>query len=165
MLQILRAMKFLKSIAIILPLFLFVTACKKDDAPVVDTSEKDNTVGVYSLTELTISPSQDINGDGNSTTDVLSELSCASGTMNLKSDNTYTWNFIGINVTSITGNLYAFSCNSDANNISGFWTVENGIVTLGVEGTPTTFSVNGSSITATINGDLPAFKTTVYTKQ
>ncbi len=157
-------MKYMNSLALFSALFLVLSSCSNDDAPPVDTSEKDAAVGTYSLSELTISSAQDINGNGSTTTDVLSELPCATGTLSLRSDDTFTWNFIGVNVTAITGDLYAFSCNSDTTSLSGFWTVVSGTVTLGTAGTSTTFNINGNDLTATASSNLPGFTSTVYSK-
>ncbi|MGB5780354.1 MAG: hypothetical protein WBM42_00625, partial [Eudoraea sp.] len=69
----------MKKIKVLIPIivFLFIfQACSSDDnAPVVDNN--DAVVGTWDLAELNINPPQDINGDGSSSSNILTELPCA----------------------------------------------------------------------------------------
>ena len=152
----------MKKIKLLMPIFTFLIvllSCSKDE-PTETINELDLAAGTYQLVELNINPAQDINDDGNTTTNVLSELSCASGTLTLKSDATWSWSFTEINVTSITGGLFKFSCPPELSAMSGSWKAQNSQLTL-FDGA-NTFTKNEDRIINTINDDLPGFQSMVY---
>lgn len=154
----------MKKIKLLMPIFtslIVLLSCSKDE-PIETINELDLAAGTYQLVELNINPAQDINDDGNTTTNVLSELSCASGTLTLKSDATWSWSFTKINVTSITGGLFKFSCPSELSAMSGSWKAQNSQLTLFDGANTYTFTKNEDRIINTINDDLPGFQSMVY---
>ncbi|MGB5499648.1 MAG: hypothetical protein WBM77_12030 [Maribacter sp.] len=156
----------MKRIKLLMPLFTFLIillSCS-DDEPTATINELELAAGTYQLVELNINPAQDINNDGNTTTNVLSELTCASGTLTLNSDATWTWSFTEINVTSITGGLFNFSCPPELSSMTGSWQAQNDLLTLFDGANTYTFTKNEDRITNTINDDLPGFQSMVYEK-
>ena len=155
----------MKSIGYILSIcsFIFLLGgCSDDDGEVVSNDDLTMASGIYNLVELNINPAQDINEDGNTTSNVLSELQCATGTLNLKADTTWSWSFLEVNVTSITGGLFRFTCAPETTTLAGSWMVQNGQITLFDGANSFTFTLNGDRITNTINDDLPGFISMVY---
>lgn len=155
----------MNNIRYILFIFSFIIvlgACSNDDDKGETNDEMAMASGNYNLVELNINPAQDINDDGNTTTNVLSELSCAAGTLSLKSDATWSWSFTEVNVTSITGGLFKFSCPPELSSLSGTWNVQNNQLTLFDGANTYTFTKNEDRITNTINDDLPGFNSMVY---
>ncbi len=157
-------MKFSRSIWVLPLVFLCMGACSSDDnAP--SNNEKEQAVGTYQLTALNISPATDVNGDGNTTSNVLTELPCATGSLLLNNDNTYSWTFVNVGVTTITGNLYNFSCSNPLGN-QGLWEVKNGLLTLSDGANTVLFSVGANNeLTNTIGESLPGFNSIVYSRQ
>lgn len=154
----------MRKIKLAIPIFIVLLlqlSCNKDE-PKETNNELDLAAGNYQLVELNINPAQDINEDGNVTTNVVSELRCAMGTLELKSDATWSWSFMEINVTSITGGQYRFSCPPESTSRSGSWQVKNSQIMLFDGANSYTFTINENRITNTINDDLPGFKSIVY---
>ncbi len=157
-------MKFYRSIPLC-AIFLFtLLGCSKDESPAT-LDESAMAVGVYQLIELNINPAQDIDGDGNTTTNVLTELPCATGTLNLKNDRTFEWTYEDINIVFITGDLYKISCEGFQLSTSGVWQVKNGLLSMADNLGTVIYSVNGNILTTTTGGNLPEFKSRKYEKQ
>lgn len=156
-----------KILFFLLALALF--ACSGDDDGGSTTNpNRDLVIGTWNLSELTISPAQDIDEDGSSTTNVLSELDCISARININSNNT--WSFVGndVVITTITGDLFKFFCSEDFRNEGGNWDIEGNVLRL-ADGTGTitffTFSSTENTLTNIIGETLPGLQAEVYTKQ
>ena len=158
----------MKKIAI---LFLSLTlfACSDDDGGSETNPNRDLVVGTWNLSELTITPAQDINMDGTTTTNVLSEIECTiTGRITINNNNT--WSFTGndLIITTITGGLFIFQCSDTSRNEGGNWDIDGNVLRL-ADGTGaiTLFSFNSSEETLTniIGETLPGLQAEVYTKQ
>lgn len=146
-------------------IFIFtLLGCSKDESPATP-DESVMAVGVYKLIGLNINPAQDIDGNGNKITNILTELPCATGTLNLKDDRTFEWTYEDIRVISITGDLFNISCAGFKLNTTGVWRVKNGLLSLTDNITTVIYSVNGNMLTTTTGGNLPEFKSRIYEKQ
>ena len=150
-------------------LALALFACSGDDDGGSTTNpNRDLVIGTWNLSELTIFPAQDIDEDGSSTTNVLSELDCISARININSNNT--WSFVGndVVITTITGDLFKFFCSEDFRNEGGNWDIEGNVLRL-ADGTGTitffTFSSTENTLTNIIGETLPGLQAEVYTKQ
>lgn len=124
-------------------------------------------IGTWNLSKLTINPAQDINEDGESTTNVMEELDCISGTLRLNSD--YSWSFSGTDVviTTITGGLFKFFCASAPRAAQGIWDLNGNVVRLADDvGNVSTFSLDPAALTLTntIGNILPGLQAEVYSK-
>ncbi|MFS4448265.1 hypothetical protein ACKWCA_16455 [Maribacter sp. 2307UL18-2] len=142
---------------------LALLSCSDDDGPVTE-NEIAMASGTYILTELNVNPAQDIDGDGTASTNLLDELSCISGALNLRSNGTYSLNLTGIEVTSITGGQFFIDC-GEARNSDSNWNIQNGLVTLFADVTTTPYSLVGEELTRTLGEDLPGIQSVVYVKQ
>jgi len=157
----------MKKFKVFIPLiaFLFILqACSSDDnSPSEDNN--DAVVGTWSLAELNINPPQDINGDENTTSNILTELPCASGTLIINSDGTWSSTVAYLEITSITGELFDIRCSGTSNTSSGIWQFQNSQLSLFLNTTFILYNLSGNRLTNTTNEDLPGFMSEVYEKQ
>ena len=123
-------MKTIRYILSICSFILVLGGCSDDDGKVVSNDEMMMASGIYNLVELNINPAQDINNDGSTTSNVLTELPCATGTLNLRDDGNWIWTTLEMSVTSITGGTFHLSCTSDITSRSGSWNISNNQVNL-----------------------------------
>ncbi|MDG1572251.1 hypothetical protein OZ410_07985 [Robiginitalea sp. M366] len=145
---------------------LSLWSCSKDEGPAPNPNA-DLVLGTWNLTELRISPPQDVNEDGNTTTNVLDELDCIAAQITLRSDNTWTFNGNDLVVTTITGGLFKFFCSEDNRNSGGNWDIQGNTVRLADgAGVVTTFTFDSSAATLTnlIGEVLPGLQAEVYTQ-
>lgn len=148
---------------------LAVLSCSDDDGGPANNPNRDLVIGSWNLSELTISPAQDINGDGNTTTNVLSELECnLTGRITINENNTWTFTGNDLVVTTITGGLFFFQCFDNSRNEGGNWDIEGNVLRL-ADGTGAitffTFSSTQETLTNTIGENLPGLQAEVYSKQ
>jgi len=157
-------MKLIKKYTVLFSVLALQISCSSDDSPSTN-NENDNLIGTWELVELNISPPQDINGDSNTTTNILTELDCVSGTLTFNADNTWNLSFDGVNITTITGDLFNISCSSTTTTGSGTWQLQNNQLTLFQGFTSIFYTLSGNRLTNTIGEDLPNFRSEVYEKQ
>lgn len=154
---------FLKVTATLLCYAFALISCSSDDGPPSE-SELSLASGTYVLTELNVNPAQDIDGDGTASTNLLNELSCIAGAINLRSNGTYSLNLTGIEVTSITNGQFFIDC-GEARNSDSNWNIQNGLITLFADVTTTPYALVGDELTRTLGEDLPGIQSVVYVKQ
>ncbi|WP_297792241.1 hypothetical protein [uncultured Eudoraea sp.] len=157
----------MKRSKVLVPLLAYIfifQACSSDDNAAVD-NPNDAVVGTWNLSELNINPPQDINEDGNTTSNILSELPCASGTLIINSDGTWSSTVVVIDITAITGGLFDIRCTNTSNTSSGVWQFQNSQLSLFEGTTVFLFSLNQDRLTSTTNENLPGFMSEVYVKQ
>ena len=156
--------EYLRIIVHYMVLFFLLSACSSGDSS-DSPEENDLAIGTYTLVEININPPQDINKNGNTTSNVLTELPCATGSLKLNEDATWTWSFANLNVTpSINGN-FKISCTSNTFTSSGSWQAQNNLLTLFDGFNSALFIVGENRLTSTTGDDLPDFKNTVYERQ
>lgn len=157
----------MKKIKVLIPLlvvlFIFQACSSDDNAPPIDNN--DAVVGTWNLAELNINPAQDINGDGNTTSNILTELPCATGTLVINSDGTWSSTVVNLQITTITGGLFDIKCSNTSNTSSGVWQLQNSQLSLFFNTTLFLYNLSGSRLTNTTNEDLPGFMSEVYEKQ
>ncbi len=151
-------------------LFCFVSllSCSDDDGGAEPNPNFDLVVGSWDLSELTISPEQDINEDGTFTDNILEELPCISARITLSRDNTWSYSGNDVVITTITGGLFKFFCSDVVRTEGGNWDVQGNLVRL-VDGqgnlTLFTFSSTENTLTNIIGEDLPGLQAEIYTKE
>ncbi len=155
----------MKTIRYILSIFSFMLVlggCSDDDGKVVSNDELTMASGIYNLVELNINPALDINNDGNTTSNVLTELPCATGTLNLRDDGNWIWTTLELSVTSITGGTFRLACTSDTTTRSGSWNISNNQITLFDGATNFNFTKDADQLTIILGDDLPGFASMVF---
>lgn len=157
-----QVMNNIRYILFIFSFAIVLGACSNDDDKAETNDEMSMAVGIYELVELNINPALDINDDGNTTSNVLTELPCATGTLNLRDDGNWIWTTLEMSVTSITGGTFHLSCTSDTTTRSGSWTISNNQVTLYDGATNFNFTKDADRLTIIVGDDLPGFESMVF---
>ncbi|MEJ2585711.1 MAG: hypothetical protein P8Z38_11985 [Robiginitalea sp.] len=153
---------------LILFLSLSVFSCSDDDGGPAPNPNFELVQGTWNLSELTISPAQDIDDDGTTTTNILDELPCISAQITLQADNTWSYSGNDVIITTITGGLFKFFCSDETRTEGGNWDIQGNLLRLADgSGTLTQFTFNSTNntLTNTIGETLPGLQAEVYTKQ
>ncbi len=152
--------KMVLSFLVVMVLF----SCSNDDgtAPIDENAQA---VGTYQLTELNVSPQQDVNEDGTPSANMLDEMNCMTGTLTLRADTSWSISYTNLDVTEITGGLLFLECGDTTTGI-GTWQLRNGTVTM-VGGSETmTFTFSDTKLTRTVGENLPdGVQSWVYERQ
>ena len=141
---------------------LIIAACSSDDDG-NETQESSLVIGAYNLTEVNLSTAQDPNEDGVSSINMLDELSCLTGLLTVSEDGTWDMDLIELNITSITGDLYGIRCGRTIN-YTGKWTILSNVLNLN-NSEFSTMIFNSSTLTESINDDLPGISNRKFLKQ
>lgn len=152
---------------LLLFLSLTILCCSDDDGGAEPNPNFDLVVGTWNLSELTISPQQDINGNGSFTTNIVEELPCVSAQIILRDDNTWSYSGVDVIITTITGGLFKFFCADETRTAGGNWDIEGNIVRLADETgniTQFTFDSSDNTLTNVIGEVLPGLQAEVYAK-
>ena len=153
---------------LILFISLLALSCSDDDGGTGPNPNFELVQGTWNLTELTISPAQDINEDGTTTTNILDELPCVSARILLRPDNTWSYSGTDVVITTITGGLFKFFCAEEVRTAGGNWDVQGNLVRLAdATGNLTQFTFDSSDNTLTnvIGENLPGLQAEIYTKE
>lgn len=142
--------------------------CSDDDGGGGPDPNLELVTGTWELTELRITPAQDINEDGTSTTNILDELPCVNARITIRSDNTWSFSGNDVIITTITGGLFKFFCSDQIRLASGNWDLVGTTLRLadgsGVV-TQFTFDSEAETLTNTIGEVLPELQAEIYSKQ
>ena len=157
-------MKKINAVISILAIAFLLLSCSSDDN---NPPEQDNSaaVGTWLLTELNINPPQDINMDGNTTSNILTELPCATGTIVIDEDGTWSSTIENLSITTVTGGLFIIQCSGTSTQSSGQWLLQGNQLTLFRDFSSVLFTLQDDTITNNSNEDLPGFISEVYQKQ
>ena len=148
--------------------FVGLLSCSDDDGGSEPDPNFDLVVGTWNLSELTISPAQDINEDGNTTTNILDELPCISARIVLSDNNTWSYSGNDVVINTITGGLFAFFCSDETRTAGGNWDIQGSLVRLADDrGNITLFTFDSAENTLTniIGEVLPGLQAEIYTKE
>ncbi len=157
-------MKKIKIVLTLLTTTFLLLSCSSDDN---NPPEENNSaaVGTWQLTELNINPPQDIDMDGTPTSNILTELPCATGTIVIDEDGTWSSTIENLSITTITGGLFIISCSGTSTQSSGQWLLQGNQLTLFRNFSSVLFTLQDDTITNNSNEDLPGFVSEVYQKQ
>ena len=153
-------MKNFKKIALFSALMALVLSCSKDDGGGSATINFE-VIGVWDLTEVNISSAQDVNMDGTSSTNLVDEVDCISGTLLIDADLTWTFEQTGLFITPITNGEYNAQC-SGTITASGTWLADATEIRFQGSSTLSSFRIVGQTLVNTIDEDLPGVKSFVY---
>lgn len=144
---------------------VFLTACGSDDSGTPETNLNLAVIGEWELVEVNISSSQDIDQDGSSSTNLLDEVDCITGTLTLNSDLTWSLTQSGISITAITNDQFFAQCNSNITG-SGTWVGSSTQVTFSGSSVLGTLQINSDDrLTNNVGEDLPGIRGYVYRRQ
>ncbi|QBA64721.1 hypothetical protein [Muriicola soli] len=145
---------------------VIITSCSKDSSPSepkISQDLLDAITGLYNLSEYIVSPPQDLNNDDVLSQDLMEELDCLSASIILREDLSYSKFAMQLNISLITNDLYAISCNFNQST-TGTWDLVNGQIVLSEE-SENSYALDGSVLTLTLGEMLPDFQSQVFVKQ
>lgn len=157
----------MKKINVVLPLLAFVFllfSCSSDDNG-DDEPDISPAVGTWNLVEININPPQDIDMDGDPTSNILDELPCAVGSITIRADGTWDSTIENLSITTITGGLFFITCSGTVTQSSGTWLLQGGQLTLFRGFSNLLFTLQDDTLTLSSNEDLPGFRSEVYQRQ
>ena len=157
-------MKKIRSLTALLCVAIIVLSCSSDDngGPVNDNSAA---VGTWRLTALIINPPQDIDMDGTPTSNILDELPCATGTIIIDQDGSWSSTIQNLAILTVTGDLFEINCSGSNSQSSGAWLLQGNQLTLFRDFSSVIFTLDGDTLTNNSGEDLPGFQSEVYQKQ
>ncbi len=157
-------MKKINAVISILAITFLLLSCSSDDN---NPPEENNSavIGTWQLIELNINPPQDIDMDGTPTSNILTELPCATGTIIIDQDGTWSSTIENLSITTITGGLFIINCSGTTTQSSGQWLLQGNQLTLFRGFSSVLFTLQDDTITNNSNEDLPGFISEVYQKQ
>ena len=142
-------------------MLLFVSCSSDDDTTTTDDSAL--VIGTYSLTEINVNVAQDVDEDGTASNNMLDELDCLSGTLEINADGTWDFDLVELDITSVTGDFYAIRCGR-TDTFTGKWTFQSSVLDLNATNF-STMVLNSSVLTEGVNEDLPGVLNRKFTKQ
>lgn len=143
-------------------LVLLFISCSSDDE---NNTNDDNAlvIGTYNLTEINVNVAQDVDEDGTASNNMLDELDCLNGTLEINADGTWILDLVELDITSVTGDFYAIRC-ARTNNFTGKWSFKSSVLDLNATNFGT-MVLNSSVLTEGVNEDLPGVLNRKFTKQ
>ncbi|MBO0323211.1 hypothetical protein J0X14_12960 [Muricauda sp. CAU 1633] len=148
--------------------FLFFTfllvSCGSDDSG-GEVAADVQVIGIWDLAEVNISSAQDIDMDGTSSTNLLDELDCISGTILIDGDNVWTFEQTDISVTPITGGEFFAQCNDGSILGTGAWVVSGNQIAFQGSATLGILDLSGDRLTNDVGDDLPGIQSYVYVRR
>ncbi len=157
-------MKILKKSALFALLLFAVTSCGLDDG--VEGIEPPNfdVIGLWDLVEVNVSQAQDLNMDETSSTNLLNELDCISGTLLIDGDLVWTYEQSDIAITAITGDQFNADC-SGTTSATGTWFADETEVTFTGDPVLGELSIVGNRLVNEIGENLPGVLSFVYERR
>lgn len=155
-------MTYFKSILSFLILSVLFISCSSDDSS--DSSEDISpVVGVWNLTGVNINIAQDPNEDGTASTNMVDELPCLTGIININANGTWTATITTLNISTVTGDFYVVRC-SDILSYSGNYIFTNNQLNLN-DSSFSALSLSGTTLTENLGDNLPGVLNYEYEKQ
>ncbi|WP_411031336.1 hypothetical protein [Spongiimicrobium sp. 3-5] len=157
-------MKFSVNSFIFLLMALTISSCNvsSDDNPIEPPNFE--VLGLWDLVEVNISEGQDLNTDGTLSTNVVDELDCLSGTLLIDGDLQWTFDQVGLSVTTITGGLFEINC-IDATSATGTWFSNETSITFSGDPALSTMQIEGDKLVNTVGENLPGVLSYVYERR
>lgn len=157
-------MKKFKAISPFLVLIFLLVSCGSDDGGGEIATDL-QVIGIWDLAEVNISSSQDVDMDGTSSTNLMDEVECISGTILIDGDGVWTFEQTGISITAITGGQYFAQCSGNDVTGTGAWSVNGSQITFQGSTLLGTLSFSGDRLTNNIGDDLPGVRSYVYIRR
>ena len=151
-----KTFKFLPGLS----LLLILVSCSSDDNGDSNLINSD-VIGVWDLVAVNISAAQDMNNDGASSSNLLDEVDCITGTLLIDGDLVWTLEQSVINITTITGGQFFADC-SGTSSSTGTWTASETLVSFGGDQAPSPFNIINGQLVHQIGEDLPGIQSYVY---
>nr|WP_299382177.1 VCBS domain-containing protein [Allomuricauda sp.] len=142
-------------------LVLALMGCSSDDG---NNGSGTNTavVGQWDLIEVNISSAQDIDQDGNSSTNLMDELDCITGTLTLNADGSWSFSQSNVVISSLTNNEFFAECSGTTSGV-GTWDANNVQVVFVGSSVLSSMQIGANNtLLNNIDEDLPGIDSFVY---
>ena len=122
-------------------------------------------VGTWVLVEVNLSSEVDVDGDGQSSTNLMEEEDCVSGSLVFNADTTYQFEQSSFTINSITNNRYYVDC-TGTNLATGAWASDGSNVAFqGSSILNSNFELMGDQLIWNKDEELPGVSSYIYEKQ
>lgn len=148
--------------ALVVYCLLLLASCSSDDGEGLN-NETPPVVGTYALTEINISIAQDPNADGTFSVNMVDELSCLNGLLNISADGSWDMSITEVLITSVTGDLYPVNC-GNSQEYSGNWSFQNNQLNLNSTFFAS-FTYNDDELVENVNENLPGILNRKFERQ
>jgi len=142
---------------------MLMFSCSNDDGGATDTANLE-VIGIWDLAQVNVSSAQDIDMDGTSSTNLMNELDCISGTLLIDGDMVWTFEQTGINITAITNGQFVAQCSGSVA-ATGAWSSSDTEVILQGSSLLGTLTISGDQLIKDIGNDLPGIQSYVYVRR
>lgn len=142
---------------------MLMFSCSNDDGGATDTANLE-VIGIWDLAQVNVSSAQDIDMDGTSSTNLMNELDCISGTLLIDGDMVWTFEQTGINITAITNGQFVAQCSGSVA-ATGAWSSSDTEVILQGSSLLGTLTISGDQLIKDIGDDLPGIQSYVYVRR
>ncbi|MEM9076335.1 MAG: hypothetical protein AAGC43_04810 [Bacteroidota bacterium] len=157
----------MKSIKLI-PAFIFLLvcciSCSIDDGVDEGPSVNFAVIGLWDLAEVNVNPPQDLDMDGNASTNLMDELDCISGSLLIDGNFIWTFEQTELTITTITGDQFSVVCNGTVSG-TGNWLSSQTEVTFTGNDVLTSLTISGEQLIDDIGMDLPEIESFVYERR
>lgn len=157
-------MGLFKRFFFVLALVTLVFACSLDDGVEGIPPPNFDVIGLWDLVEVNVSPSQDVDNDGTSSSNLMNELDCISGTLLIDGDLVWTYEQTEIVATPITNDQYSIIC-TDTILATGTWFSDENEATFDGNDVLTALRIDGERLINDIGEDLPGIQSFVYERR
>ncbi|WP_228237265.1 hypothetical protein [Allomuricauda sp. M10] len=140
----------------------FLLSCSDDDGG--STSADADLIGTYDLQEVNLSGAVDVDGDGSSSTNLMDEADCISGTLIIRDNMTWQFEQTNFTVTNITNNQVHVDCSGSSLG-TGAWASDG--VQIAFQGSSLlgTLQISTNRIIKVEGDVLPGVQSYVYVKR
>lgn len=142
---------------------MLMFSCSNDDGGGTGTANLE-VIGIWDLAQVNVSSAQDIDMDGTSSTNLMNELDCISGTLLIDGDMVWTFEQTGINITAITNGQFVAQCSGSVA-ATGAWSSSDTEVILQGSSLLGTLTIDGDQLIKDIGDDLPGIQSYVYVRR
>ncbi|WP_318308474.1 DUF5004 domain-containing protein [Flagellimonas crocea] len=141
-----------------------VLSCSDDDGNDNGGFSVEALVGTWDLVEVKLSSAVDLDGDGQSSDNLLDEEDCISGTIIFNADTTYKYEQSSFTISFITNDQYYVAC-SGTNLATGAWGSDGNEVAFQGSSTLGVLQLSNNTIIKNVGDDLPGVLSYVYLKR
>ena len=158
-------MKNIKMLSLLIPILLLMVSCSDDGDDGPSGFSNEELVGTWVLVEVNLSDKVDVDGDGKSSSNLMDEADCVSGSIVFNADTTYQFEQSGFTINSITNNQYHVDCYG-TDLATGAWASDGSNVAFqGSSILSSNFQVMGNRLIWNEAEELPGVASYVYEKQ
>nr|WP_299068085.1 hypothetical protein [uncultured Allomuricauda sp.] len=143
---------------------LLLFSCSIDDGEQGIDPPNFDVIGLWDLVEVNVNPAQDINMDGTTSTNLMDEMDCISGTLLIDGDLVWTYEQTDIAVSPITNDQYVITC-LESVTATGTWFSDEVEATFDGNSVLTALQIDGELLVNQLGQELPGIQSYVYERR